>query len=173
MRAKLRLSSDTISVRVLAVRVLKTVQTGLLSLLLGVGCSRGTDRIVAEYKKTNAVLYQVYLTGNVNEAKESLQTAIGLTQNRKLPPELQAQSLFFDYARMYILQSKLDNKPLADAALLKAQFWSLRNAELTGDSEEKAGAALRHKTGENITVHINNWDADHNNGKPPRYLQRD
>jgi hypothetical protein len=152
----------------------------VLAVGLLVGCHRppatptraAQEEALTTFKGRANRLYDAYLTGDRDEAKHNLEECIQLAHDSKLPPAYQAGCLFFDYARLYVLERRGGNEALAEAALVKARYWSLRERELGGNTDEKAGAVVKAETGEQIMGFIDKWDKDHTDGKGPNYAIR-
>lgn len=115
-------------------------------------------------------LYDSYLGGSSSEATESLKESIRLAERANIPDHYRAGCLFFNYARLYVLEHRMAKPALAEEALVKARFWSLREAELGGNSAEEAGVFITSQTGERIEQFIDKWDRDHTQGSGPKYL---
>lgn len=122
--------------------------------------------------KQSDKLYQVYLTGSRDQAIWSLEETIRVTENANLEPSGKANTLSITYARLYVLERRAGNGGLAEAALVRARYWFLREHELSGDSEEQAGAAVRSFTADKCMDFVDKLDKEHTDGVGPRYAQQ-
>lgn len=129
------------------------------------------EQTLATFKQQANQLYDAYLAGDREQAKHSLEQSIRLAEESKLPSTYQAGCLFFDYARLYVLERRGGSERSAEAALVKARYWSVREAELGGNSDEEAGARAKSETGDQIVAFIDKWDRDHTDGKGPNYAR--
>jgi len=116
-------------------------------------------------------LYQVYLEGNLDQARQSLEATVQKIEKAKLKPWGEANSLFFTYSRLYVLEKRAGNEDSAGACLVKARYWYLREHELNGNSVKDANKAVRAFTPERCMEFVDKWDRDHTGGRGPKYLQ--
>ena len=128
----------------------------------------GSDSLVKEGDR----LYVAYLQGNRDQARRCLLQLVEVGETAKLSPIGQARWLFFDYGRLYVLETRVGSQALADAYLVKARYWYLRQCELRGDSKDEASAAIAAFTAEKCMEFVDKWDRDHTEGKGPEYAQK-
>jgi hypothetical protein len=115
-----------------------------------------------------------YLKGDIDHARESLQSAIRLAEHDVwLPrPDYQAQVLWLDYARLCALERRAGNDVLAEGYLVKARYWQLRMAELKGDSiEAAANYVVKQFPVEKVMALVEKADNANTDGRGPAYIQ--
>jgi hypothetical protein len=133
------------------------------------GCRSVKVDPAEEAVKQSDALYQVYLTGSRDQARGSLEETIRVIENANLKPWAKANTLYITYARIYVLERRTGTEALAEAALVRARYWFLRKHELSGESEEQAGAAVRSMTADKCMDFVDKWDKEHTDGVGPRY----
>jgi len=149
----------------LAIVVLLAVGSG--------GCSSEQSKNEAkkEFIREGDRLFIPYMTGNLEQARQSLNQTINHYEESKfLDAKTQAGFLELDYDRLYVLEKRSGNQDAADIALIKARYWRFRSLELNGvtGSEEATIEAL--DTPEKRMKRVVNFDAG--DGKfSPKYLQ--
>lgn len=116
-------------------------------------------------------LYQVYLTGDLGRARGSLEESIGVIENANFKPERKANLLFFSYSRLYVLERRTSSGAVAEANLVMARYWFLREHELSGETEGQAGAAVQALTADKCMDVVDKWDRQRTDGVGPRFTQ--
>lgn len=116
-------------------------------------------------------LYQVYLTGDLGRAKWSLEETIRVIENANLKPERKANIIYLAYARLYVLERRTSTGAVAEAALVKARYWFLREHEFSGETEAQAGAAVQSLTADKCMDIVDKGDRQRTDGVGPRYTQ--
>jgi hypothetical protein len=132
-----------------------------------VGCERQTAGVDQDVASRSDTLYQEYLEGSLEQARQSLLATVEVVE--RLRPSGRASCLLFTYARLYALEKRAGNDALADAYLLKARYWYLCDRELGGETPEDAAKAVATFTAEKCVAFVDKWDKGHTNGKGPRY----
>jgi hypothetical protein len=118
-------------------------------------------------------LYQVYLDGGQAEAHDSLVEIIKLIEDAKLSPNAEAIGLWLANGRLFVLEKRSGNAAVSQSALVKARYWALRRAELSGDSPTDAMSYVEKFASEDgLVVFLDKWDRDHNDGHLPKYTQK-
>ncbi len=135
------------------------------------GCRSVQVDPAEEAVKQSDQLYQVYLTGDLGRARGSLEETIRVIENANLRPERKANMLFFAYARLYVLERRTSTGAVAEAALVMARYWFLREHELSGETEAQAGAAVQALTADKCMDFVDKWDRQRTDGVGPRYTQ--
>jgi hypothetical protein len=123
-----------------------------------------------DFLKRVDLLYDAYLGGNQEEAKQSLNEAIQLAKDADLPLNDKAHSLTMNYQRLYVLERRAGHKSLAEAALVRARYWLLEEAESGNNTTQDADEFVMSKTGDVIMDFVDAWDKKATGGKGPRYL---
>jgi len=131
-------------------------------------CSMRQKANDTEILKRDDKLYERYLHGSLVQARESMQESIALAEIPKLKPEGHAWWLFFDYARLYGVETKTGNTDLAHAYLIKTRYWLLVYHELK-TSIRQAIESDKQYSDAKIIEFVDQWDKDHNDGNPPAY----
>jgi outer membrane murein-binding lipoprotein Lpp len=134
----------------------------MLAVVTVAGCSSqpsvasraSQEQSLAAFKHQANQLYDAYLAGDRAQAKHSLEESIRLAEESNLPPTYQVGCLFFYYARLYVLERSGGSERQAEAALVKAHYWSVREAQLGGNSDAEAGARAKVETGDQIMAFI-------------------
>lgn len=135
------------------------------------GCQVSIVDPSLEFTKQADVLYQSYLQGNRSQARRSLEETIQLAGKSNLKPAGEADCLCFTYARLYALEKRTGTQPLAEAALVRARYWYLRQRELGGSTADESAVALTSYTAEKCLDFVDKWNKDHTGGRGPMYLQ--
>ena len=141
------------------------------------GCSSKHSKLVAKQAEMNAFLQEYgrlfppYLTGYVEQARQSIKQTIQFVEASNIDPEHQAGDLYLDCYRWYILEKRTGNDKGAEYALIKASYWRLRYSELRKESEDEIINDMSSLTPEKIMIGVNNFDEGANNGNKPKYLQ--
>jgi hypothetical protein len=118
-------------------------------------------------------LYQVYLDGGLAEARNSLGQIIAIHHDSNLSPSAQAQGLWLAYGRLFLLEKRSGHDEDAQAALIKARYWALRRAEISGDSSADALHYVdKFASEDGMAAFFDKWDRDHNQGHLPNYTQK-
>ena len=130
------------------------------------------EQALSNLKRQANGYYDEYLAGDYNQAKLSLERSVKLADKLEFVPHYQAGHLFFCYARLYVLERRTGNDALAEAALVKARYWSLRERELGNVPDEEGGAFAKSESGDRIVEFIDKWDRDHTDGKGANYIRR-
>jgi hypothetical protein len=151
--------------------ILLVIPGCILAAMTLLGCRSVQVDPAAEAVKQSDQLYQVYLTGDLGRAKWSLEETIRVIENANLKPERKANIIFFAYARLYVLERRTSTRAIAEAALVKARYWFLREHELSGETEAQAGAAVQSLTADKCMNFVDKWDKQRTDGVGPRYTQ--
>jgi len=122
------------------------------------------------YLKKTDELYDKYLNGDRNQAKQSLEDLINITETAKLTPFGHANMLFRVYSRLYAFEKRTGNQKLADAAFVKVRYWLLQQHKSIGQSDSQAAKEVEQYTPEQCLAEVDEWDKAHHNGVPPGYL---
>ena len=118
-------------------------------------------------------LYQTYVDSGEDEARRSLQQVIQMIESATLRPEATAHGLWLGYGRLFVLEERTGRVDAAQVALMKAQYWCLRKAELSGDSSAEAVAFVeRFASKDGLMKFVDKWDKDHTGGRGARYTQK-
>lgn len=169
-----------------------TFQTGLC---LGVVClmflaARGCDRkdtprtsppvsdpnhVVDKICETTAPLYQSYLDGDRDQARRGLEQILSTVENTPgLPSKFRNRDMWLNYARLYVLEKRTGNPLLAEAHLIEARYWHLR--ELRGSeglSSDQAASQEAEWTPEEYARWVDRLDAPRTPERQgPRYLRQ-
>lgn len=138
------------------------------------GCQRRDVKIT---RPDQAVLrefdirYRAYLDGNLNQARQSLESTLLLIEKSHLDPAAQAHCFCFTFGRLYVLELRAGRSNIADALLVKVRYWYLIHKELDGATKDEAAHSLKTYTGEKCSAFVDKWDRDHTDGKGPNYLR--
>src|SRR5438128_1793232 len=108
-----------------------------------VGCRHKSSTATDDIENQFANLYTKYLTGSVDQARESLQQTIALADKADLAAPARAKALWITYARMFALERYSKNDPAADLCFVKARYWFLRRLELAHHSIEEADQEIK------------------------------
>lgn len=159
-----------VSLRHFSPLIISAVAAGTLCL----GCeskqllAKQQEKIIQESELLNAA----YLQGDVNRARLSLQqNAQLLEESIILEPIGRAQLLSYTYFRLYVLEKRAGKVAAADASLVKAQYWVLKNGELLQVDIEEAVAEIKQFSSERIVEYVDDRDRRLNNGRPPQYAR--
>jgi hypothetical protein len=118
-------------------------------------------------------LYQVYLDGGLTEARDSLVQIITIHHDSNLSPSAQALGLWLAYGRLFLLEKRSGHADDAQVALIKARYWALRRAEISGDSPADALHYVdKFASEDGMATFFDKWDRDHNHGRLPNYTQK-
>lgn len=149
------------------------VLAALLMALTLMGCKSGHGLTSPDAAKRLDQLYRAYLGGDMEQARQSMVESISILETHHFPkPSASAHGLWLAYARLFVLESAAGNDALADACLMKARYWLLRRAEISGDTEENAVEAADGFTADKCMEVIHKWDNNFTGGKGPRYLRQ-
>jgi len=152
-------------------RVIAVLLSGCIAALGMVGC--GSGNIVPPPDPTPAVdrLYETYLDGSVDQARNALQEAAKLID--QIPSAHgRARGLYLVYARLYALELRENQPDLAELYLVKAKYWFIRGSEIGNRSEEEVSAALKALTTNACIEFVDDWDKRHSNGRGANYLKK-
>lgn len=150
-----------------------SVMVAMVMALPLMGCKSDKGRASGEAAKHLDQLYRAYLGGDLEQARQSMVESISILETHKFPkPSASAHGLWLAYARLFVLESAAGNDAMADACLMKARYWLLRRAEISGDTEENAVEAADGFTAEKCVEVIHKWDNNFTGGKGPRYLRQ-
>jgi hypothetical protein len=118
-------------------------------------------------------LYLVYLDGGQAEAHDSLVEIIKLIEGAKLSTNAEALGLWLAYGRLFVLEKRSGDAAISQSVLIKARYWALRRAELSGDSPANAMSYVdKYASEDGLVAFIDKWDRDHNEGRLPKYTQK-
>jgi hypothetical protein len=121
----------------------------------------------------DARLYQIYLNGGQGEAHDSVVEVIKIIESAKLSPSSEALGLWLGYGRLFVTEKRAGNVAIAQSALIKARYWALKRAELSGDSPADAMSYVDNYASEDgLMTFIDKWDREHNDGHLPKYAQK-
>jgi len=144
----------------------------ILLIALSAGCiSEHSSQ--ARVLSRSAILYEQYEAGDVNQARRSLEQ---LTDHFESPaadvlePIGHASINYFNYARLYALETRVGSEHAAELALIKARYWNVRRHELRGTITNLEEIRL-YNTPEKIMEVADRLDRATTNGKGPRYIQ--
>jgi hypothetical protein len=140
----------------------------VLALTVSFGCNAKRNDTTEDSAKQSDKLVDAYLTGDVNQARQSLQELIQQLEKAKLSPINQADPMAFTYARLYVLEKRAGNEDLAQAYLAKSREWLVRYHELSGESPDAAAAAVKSF---NFMEFADQRDKALTGGKGPKYFQ--
>ena len=137
------------------------------------GCSQDQPAPKKDVNKELNGLYQAYLSGGRDDARQSLQAAIHLVQTGEMHPDDEAWGLWLGYARLYALERRAGSNELAQVDLIKARYWYLRVLELSGDTPPKTLASVKKSAAaDKVVAFVDEWDKKHTDGKGPRYVHQ-
>ena len=147
--------------------------TALLSACVAgvVGC--GSGNIMQPADPTPAVdrLYETYLNGSVDQARDALQEAAKLID--QIPSDRgRARGLYLVYARLYALEARENRPDLAEIYLVKIKYWLVRGAEIGNKSVEEISTTLKALTTNACIEFVDDWDKRNSNGRGANYLQK-
>ncbi len=133
-----------------------------------------TLAIEPDFEEEFTRLHQVYLDGGPAEVRESLAGMIAIfEEDPDFSPSEQASGLSLSYGQLHVFEQRTGDAEAARAALIKARYWTLRQAELSGCSPAEA---MRHvekfASEEGVVAFIDKWDREHNDGRLPRYARK-
>jgi hypothetical protein len=152
---------------------LRIVAILVLVLATEAGCGSNQNAQRKEFDEKCRNVYQGYLHGGRNEARQSLLELIPMIENSNLPPDTKAPLLYLQFARLYALERRAGSNDLAQVALIKARYWRLRTAELDRHTPAEAVAEVERTAAEDkLMAGIDKWDKDSNGGKSPSYIQQ-
>jgi hypothetical protein len=147
---------------------------GLAVALTLSGCNSDTkhDQQQEEVIRKSEELFRRYLEADISVARTSLlENADLLERATVLEPIGRSQLLAKTYFRLYVLEKRSGNEPVAEADLIKAKYWSLRNGEMMGVAVDKAMDQIKQYSPEHIFQYIDDFDRKNNKGKPPAFLE--
>ena len=148
---------------------------GLLVLLFFVGAcspkSRSIDRKTSDFLTAETSYHRIYLTGNLEQARESLHKSIELAMNSPLGVEDRAQSLANSYMALSVLERKCGNLGTSEDAYVRAKYWVLEEVEIGTNTAEVGGNLVAQITPETIRKSIEQRDKQENGGKDPKYIE--
>jgi hypothetical protein len=156
-------------------RQLHPVFAVVLAALLSCGCHRRSDDggIGAERRRVLAEvdgLYDEYVTGDRNRAKQALFDAIEIIEKSSCFEEAaRASLLWLQYARLTVLESRVGDKVLADACLLKCRYWQLRSLELSYEPTTLAFEKVKTSGIDYYIEMVEKWDRGLHDGKTADY----
>lgn len=116
-------------------------------------------------------LYDAYMAGDLQQARHSLQEAVQVCEQSVPSRQGQANTLFWTYCRLYVLDKRSGDEASAESDFIKARYWGLRRYELSGNDTNGAASAVQSLTGERFIGFVDKWDKDHSDGRGPRYVQ--
>ena len=150
----------------------------LICVLSVTGCYSGKDssdhNIETQQKEIvqkSEDLNRRYLEGTLSRAKESLRdNAKLLEEGVVLEPVGRSQLLALTYFRLYALDQRIGDQTAADADLIRAQYWSLKNGDLTGVDVKTAIRNIKEFNEDRIIEYVDAIDKRHNGGRAPAYM---
>ncbi len=131
-----------------------------LGIVLGAcfaGCnpSQKIGRLQDKYIARSEDLCKQYLKSDVSEARICLlENAKLLEEATVLEPIGRSQLLSKNHLRLYVLERRVGNEATAEANLIKAKYWALRNSELMGVALDSAIHQISENTFERIVQYI-------------------
>ena len=150
----------------------------ILAVLFSFGCSAKHSKLDAKQAEMDfflqeyGKLFAPYLTGNVEQARQSLKQTIQFVEaSNVLDLEHQAGDLYLDCYRLYVLEKRTGNEKGAEYALIKARYWRLRCSESKKESDDEIVNDMMSLTPEKIMKGVDDFDEGANNGNKPNYLQ--
>ena len=135
-------------------------------ILCGCHSVKGADE--KQMGKQLDFLYHNYLTGNADQARESLLEYLELIPKIK-PPLGQAYNYVFAYSRLYVLETRVGNGDLATVYFVKAEYWRIKECEASNMGENDIADATKLMTTNTCLLSVDNWDRSHNDGRIPNY----
>jgi hypothetical protein len=153
---------------------------GLVAMVLGVGC-RDEKTEKKKDRDENAqhldVLYQEYLTGDIDNARQSISKSIDiLGKVTSFNEGGRAWALCFNYCRLYCIEEYAGNENAAYLAFIKAKYWFAIERELsikeTRSTMEENIQKIKKFTTKECTEYVEKWDNAHTNGKGPVYARK-
>jgi hypothetical protein len=143
--------------------------------MLLIGCQdkalEAPQRADADLRTEFSQLYQGYLTGRVDHARQCLLKSVAILE--KANPQkasATAHGQWLSFSRLYVLEDWATNGPLASAYLLKAQYWYLRKLELSGEPTLSAIDAVKQYDGMKCRAVVETFDLKNSDGTIPFYL---
>jgi hypothetical protein len=160
----------------------------VLAMCFSFGCSCKHSKSVTKQAEIKAFdqeeekLFAPYLTGNVEQARQSLkQTIQHLEESNSLDLHSQSGRLYGEYIRLYALEKRTGHETDAAVALIKARYWWIRNMESRELSKGETIESRKLSDDENVKYFISvtpeqimKWVDNLNageNGNKPKYLQ--
>jgi hypothetical protein len=158
-----------------AMRVFIQIQT-LACVLVGMsmGCKSkdSTFTMQQEIIRQSNDLSKKYLDANVRDAKEYLEKNAKLLEGAQiLEPSGRASLLSLTYFRLYSLENRTSNELAAKATLIKARYWRLTAAELSGATQDDAVTNIEQLSNQRILDEVDQTDKKHNSGSPAKYVE--
>jgi hypothetical protein len=148
----------------------------MLGLIVLLGCqdkpraSHENTESLDEFLKRSDELYEVYLVGDRNQAKQSLKNLLERGEAAKLKPYGHANVLFVIYSRMYVFDRRTGNQKLADDDFVQVRYWLLQKLKLSGEPDSQADEEVKEYTADQCLWEVDEWDKAHHNGLPPKYI---
>jgi hypothetical protein len=122
------------------------------------------------------VLYDEYLTGDIDHARQSVLKAIDILEKvTSFYEGGRAQGLCLGYSRLYCIEKYAGNDNSAYLAFIKAKYWLAMKQELDlygHDSIKEKAKNVKEFTPELCEEYITKWDNAHTDGKGPVYIQK-
>jgi hypothetical protein len=124
----------------------------------------------AAFNKLENEVFSSYLTGDADQAKQSVNQMIRLSENtHAIDESSRAGILFLNYYRLYVLEQRCGNKSEADIALIRGRYWRIKNLELENFSDADIADKIESETPERIVKIVDDFDMGSNSGKLPAY----
>jgi hypothetical protein len=155
-------------------RLLIMLSSALTIGIVTAGCESKTRRFAQqnEILQQSEALFQCYLQGDVKRARVCLyDSAKMLEESLVLESIGRSQLLSKTYFRLYVLEKRANNEIAAEANLIKARYWSLKNGELMGVDPAKTVEQITNYSPERIFQYVDEFDKKNNKGKQPAYLE--
>jgi hypothetical protein len=115
-------------------------------------------------------IYYKYAKGDVNQARLSLLHGVNLLEKAScFKEDDQAGLLSLEYSRLAVLESKAGDNSASQAFLLSAQYWQLKNFELSNNSPGEAMEKVKAFNIHEITSFVERMDKTILNGKFAEY----
>ena len=116
--------------------------------------------------------YRIYLTGDAEQARQSLLKSVRLIETMKFAEDKRAEGLCLSYGRLYMLETRMGRTQTAAAYWLKSQYWLLRKYELWHWQEDVAASEVLSRTPQHTMEMLDTFDKHRTNGAGPHYLSQ-
>jgi hypothetical protein len=111
-----------------------------------------------------------YLTADsAGEARAKLVDIVALAEQSNLPPSGKADLLYLTYARLYVMDRRLNDDLSAKADFVKVQYWYLRSFETGNRPEVVAARLVLDMTPRKCEDWVDKFDKARTDGRGPAY----
>ena len=118
-------------------------------------------------------LYYQYVNGDAGKARDSLLTGVTILEKASCFEEsTHAGLLSLEYSRLAVLENKAGDKLAAEAYLLSAQYWQLKDHELSNSSAGAAMAKVKALDMQEATRFVEKMDRGLHAGELANYNKR-